>query len=641
MKEAYIKILREHWGYEDFRSIQWEVIESISSGNDTLALMPTGGGKSITFQVPALAMEGTCLVITPLIALMTDQVVKLKSLNIKAAALHSGLNRHEMKVMLDNAMFGAYKILYLSPERLMNEQFRDRLKHMKISFIAVDEAHCISQWGYDFRPSYLAIERIREIIPEAPVLALTATATPEVVDDIQLRLRFKRNRLIKTDFTRKNLVYFVRQTESKMADLVQVVKSLNGSGIVYVRNRKKTREYAEHLRRFGIVADYYHAGLSFDIRQQKQEDWTKGNTRVIVSTNAFGMGIDKSDVRFVVHLDLPDSLEEYFQEAGRAGRDGKKSYAVLLNGSRDKQQLKKRLADSFPEIDFVKKVYQAMSNFFSVAIGAGKGMAFEFNLHDFAKSYTFNALHTYNALKLLEQQGYLELTSELHNPSRIYFSINRDDLYNFQVKNSKFDGFIKLVLRSYTGIFSDYVSINEDTLAKRAGLTRQMVYEYFVRLSKMNVINYIPGKKASLIVFLEERLPDKSIYISAENYVHRKERYSKRLDAMLDYGFSLNKCRSVTLLEYFGQRNSEECGSCDYCRNKNHVVSEGEILDLQNTILQNLKSNPLSPDELKDALNADSGMFSIAVRFLLDEQQIVYNEKGQLAIFKPTDSVDP
>ncbi len=628
--QKYRDILKRFWGYEDFRLVQSKIVSSIAEGKDTLGLMPTGGGKSITFQVPALAMEGTCIVVTPLIALMTDQVERLKQLGIKAAAIHSGLGRHEMKIMLDNAMYGAYKILYVSPERIGNEDFRGRLNHMEVSFLTVDEAHCISQWGYDFRPSYLNIHRVREIKPDIPVLALTATATPEVVDDIQLKLSFREKNVIKSDFSRSNLIYFVRQSESKMADLIKVVDSIKGSGIVYARSRKKTREIAEQLRREGVNADFYNAGLSYEMRKMKQDNWTEGRTRVIAATNAFGMGIDKPDVRFVVHIDFPDSLEEYFQEAGRAGRDGKKSFAVLLSGSRDKATLKQRLENGFPEIDFVKKVYHAVSNFLQVPIGGGKGIAFDFNLHEFVTAYKLQPVQAYSALKLLEQQGYIEVTEEIQNPSRIFFAVNRDDLYKFQVKNSKFDGFIKLVLRSYTGLFSDYVSINEEVLAKRAGITRDMVYQYFVRLGKMSVIKYIPGKKTSLLVFLEERLPDKSVYISAENFLHRKERFERRIAAMEEYGYRQDICRSVQLLQYFGQQESEECGQCDYCRRKGDRLSGKDEGEIKKEVMEMISRQPIHPEKLTSSLKHEGDVVIKVLRELLDEEVVGYDETGKL-----------
>jgi ATP-dependent DNA helicase RecQ len=629
--ETYIKILKDIWGYENFRSVQKEIILSISKKKDTLGLLPTGGGKSITFQVPAIAEKGTCIVVTPIIALMVDQVHKLKSLGVKAAAIHSGIGKHEMQIVLDNALYGAYKLLYVSPERIDNIDFRNRLQHMEISFIAVDEAHCISQWGYDFRPSYLRIASVKEVVQNVPILALTATATPEVVKDIQLKLGFAKENVIKTDFSRPNLVYFVRHSESKVFDLLKIAKSIRGSGIVYCRSRKKTYEISEQLNQEGISSDYYHAGLNYEVRTEKQKNWQIDKTRIIVATNAFGMGIDKSDVRFVVHMDLPDSIEEYFQEAGRAGRDGNKSFAVLLSGGKDKQLLKKRLADSFPEIEFIKKVYQALSNFLLIPLGGGKGIAYDFDLHQFVQAYKFSALHTYNALKILAQQGYLELTDEMLNPSRIYFSLNRDDLYKFQVENKKFDAFIKLVLRSYTGLFSEYVPVREDVLAKRSGLTRDMVYQYFVRLNKMNVIKYIPGKRTALIVFTEERLDNRSIYISPENYLHRKERYKKRLNAIENYAFNSEECRSVSLLKYFGQEDPSECGNCDVCKSKEVDYSSEEIEKIRQTILDQLKDRELSPKEIFNINKYDSEIISSVVSQLLDDELVFYNKDGRLS----------
>ncbi len=626
----YRDILKKTWGYNRFRPAQEEIIMSIAQGKDTLGLLPTGGGKSITFQVPALGSEGTCIVVTPLIALMIDQVQKLKLLGVKAAAIHSGVGRHEMQVLLENTLYGAYKLVYVSPERIANHDFKNRLQHMEISFFAIDEAHCISQWGYDFRPSYLKLSVLRELKPGVPILALTATATPRVVDDIQLKLGFKEKNVVKTDFSRSNLVYYVRHSESKVYDLIQVVNSIRGSGIVYCRNRKKTKEIADELLREGIKADYYHAGLNYELREQKQEAWLKGITRIIVATNAFGMGIDKPDVRFVVHVDLPESLEEYFQEAGRAGRDEKKAFAVLFSGGRDKQTLKKRLTDNFPEIEFIKKVYNALCNYLQIPIGGGKGIAFDFDLHSFVRAYKLNPLQTFNALKIIEQQGYLEVTDEMLNQSRIYFTINRDDLYKFQVANKKFDAFIKLVLRSYTGLFSEYTPIREELLAKRAGLTRDMVYQFFVRLAKMNVIQYIPGKRTALVVFTEERLPDKSVYISPENYVERKKRMDERLKTMEYYAFNSEECRVITMLKYFGQDDIEECGQCDYCRSKGIVYSENEINQIREELEKILKDQSLHPKEIFKNTKFDSEVISYVVRMMLDEELIVYDDEGRL-----------
>lgn len=628
--QVYKDILKKYWGYDSFRPAQEKIIISLSEGKDTLGLLPTGGGKSITFQVPALAMKGTCLVITPLIALMADQVNRLLSMGIKAIAIHSGIGKHELKVILENALYGAYKIVYVSPERLDNQDFKTRLGYMDISFIAVDEAHCISQWGYDFRPSYLKILSAREIKPEVPILALTATAPPKVIDDIQLKLGFKAKNVISTSFDRSNLVYYVRHSESKLNDLIKIIQSVNGSGIVYARSRKKTKEISDLLKREKISSDFYHAGLNYEVRMKKQLDWMSGKTRVISATNAFGMGIDKPDVRFVIHVDFPDSIEEYFQEAGRAGRDGKKAFAVLIAGTRDKMLLNKRTTDSFPETEFIKKVYNAVCNFLKVPIGGGKGIAFDFDLQSFIAAYKLHPLQTYNALKLLEQQGYLELTDELQNPSRIFFSVNRDDLYRFQVENSTFDGFIKLVLRSYTGLFSEYVSVNEEVLAKRAGLTRDMVYLYFVRLAKMNIIKYIPGKKATLLVFTEERLSDRSVYISAENYLFRKERFLNQIEAISKYAFSESICRNRFLLDYFGESNTNECGQCDYCRNKNSKYTVDEQTKIKQFILGSLNTKPLYPEELAAVSKFNPEYFSLAMIELLDQEIVKYNEEGKL-----------
>lgn len=634
--DEYKSVLKKFWGFSDFKPAQKEIILSIAQGRDTLGLLPTGGGKSVSFQVPALVAEGTCLVITPIIALMIDQVQRLKELGIKAAAIHSGLSRHEMKILLDNALYGAYKILYISPERLGNQDFMDRLKHMNLSFTAVDEAHCISQWGYDFRPSYLNIKVIRKIKPEISFLALTATATPEVADDIQLKLAFREKNIVQTDFSRKNLVYFVRHSESKHFDLIQIVKTLSGSGIVYCRSRKKTKEIADLLIRENFSAHHYHAGLNYEVRKQKQNDWISGRTRIIVATNAFGMGIDKPDVRFVVHIDLPDSPEEYFQEAGRAGRDNQKAFAVLICGARDKQLLKKRLSDSFPETGFIKQVYNSLCNYLQIPIGGGKGVAFDFNLHDFVQAYKLNPLQAYNALKILEQQGYFELTDELVNTSRVYFAVNRDDLYKFQVANSKFDAFIKLVLRSYTGLFSEYVPVREEILAKRAGLTRDMVYQYFVRLSKMNIVKYIPGKRTALIVFTEERLNDRSLFISAENYAVRKERMKIRLKAMQYYAFNNSECRSVSLLKYFGQENADECGHCDYCRNKGLQLSDEDYLKIRKLIINKLALESVFPEIFFDFLKYDTEKISDAIRRMLDDEEVRYDDDGRLILILKT-----
>jgi ATP-dependent DNA helicase RecQ len=630
-----LEILKKYWGYTSFRLAQKKIVDSISSGKDTLGIMPTGGGKSITFQVPALASEGLCLVISPLIALMNDQVEKLNALGIKAKALHSGMSYPELMTIMDNAIYGAYKFLYLSPERLSTDLFRAKLPHLKVSLIAIDEAHCISQWGYDFRPSYLQIAQLRKYYPEVPLLALTATATPEVLDDIQEKLEFREKNLIQSDFTRENLIFYVRRTDSKMADLLKVIRSIHGSGIVYLRNRKKTREIAEHLLRNKISADYYHAGLSYENRMIRQERWTGNQTRIIVATNAFGMGIDKPDVRFVIHMDLPDSPEAYLQEAGRAGRDGKRSFAVLLVNNHDKTIAGQRLAVNFPEIAEIKRIYQALGNFLQVPQGSGKGIAFDFNLYDFSSAFKINVVIAYNALKMLEKLGYVELTDEINNPSRIRFLLPRDDLYRFQIENQKFDGFIKLILRSYTGLFSDYTRIDEAALAKRANIPHDLVYQYLVTLSKMKVISYIPTKKTPLVIYTEERLDDKSIYIPFEFFEERKNRFKKRLDAILAYAFSDDQCRNNLLLKYFGQPTGKPCEQCDVCRKRlSDTLSPERIRELKNDILQLIGNSPQYLGEVQLALGVKENIINTLVTDLLSDEKLVYLDDGRLGVGK-------
>ncbi len=589
----YHDILRQYWGYSSFRPLQEDIVESAVSGNDTLALMPTGGGKSITFQVPALAKEGICLVITPLIALMKDQVENLKSRKIKAMAIHSGMTRDEINIALDNCIFGGYKFLYLSPERLLTELFRVRVQQMNVNLIAVDEAHCISQWGYDFRPSYLQIASLRDLLPGTPVLALTATATPRVAKDIMQRLAFREEKLLKKPFERTNLVYVVRKTEDKQKELLNIVEKIKGTGIVYVRNRRKTRELADLLVGHGYSASNYHAGLKFDYRMKKQEDWQLGKTRIMVSTNAFGMGIDKPDVRFVVHMDLPDAPEAYFQEAGRAGRDEKKAYAILLFSDADEKTVERRIEVSFPPFNVIREIYNALFNFLQVPVGAGKGTSHDFIMGDFLSRYKFNAQTVTSALAILSREGYFEITEEINNPSRIHFRVGRDELYKFQVKNPKFDSFLKLILRSYTGLFSQYVAFDEHTLSRRAGMSGEEVYQYLLKLSAMRVINYIPRKQNPVITLLEERLDERNIHISAERYKFRKERYLERSAEMLAYARTETKCRSQFLLAYFGELNSKRCGRCDVCvGKKDKQLSTNELASASEKVLAALDQQP-------------------------------------------------
>ncbi len=625
-------ILKEYWGYTSFRSIQLDIIESVYNGNDTLALMPTGGGKSITFQVPALAMEGICLVISPLIALMKDQVENLKRRGIQAIAIYSGMTSHEIDVALDNCAYGDYKFLYLSPERLTTPIFRERVRKMNICMVAVDESHCISQWGYDFRPSYLRIAELREQLdPKVPFLALTATATPEVVDDIQQKLRFRNGKVFRMSFARENLVYLVRNVEDKEKHLFRIVENIPGSGVVYVRSRNKTKEIAQMLLREGYSADFYHAGLSMEVRNAKQNEWQSGKTRIIVATNAFGMGIDKPDVRFVVHIDLPDSPEAYFQEAGRAGRDQKLAYAILLYNQTDILKLEQRLESNFPQPDEIKKVYQALGSYLNVAYGAGKGEVYDFNLIDFCSAYKLNMVVAYNSLKILEQEGYLELTDELDNPSRIIFTVDKHELYKFQVAHAELDGFIKILLRLLPGVFSQYVRINEQFLSKSAAIPIDRVYEYLKTLSRQKIINYIPKKRTPLLTFLEERLDNKNLRIEPTRYQMLRSRYLNRLNAMLDYVKNQSKCRSQYLSEYFGQTDSYRCGKCDVCTSRNELnMSKYEFDNILDAIKRNLLESPASLDVLVDSIKGNSERVVQVIRFLQDTGKIIKNDQGLL-----------
>ncbi len=613
------QILKQYWGYDEFRPLQEEIIHSVAKQRDTLALMPTGGGKSITFQVYSLSAEGICLVVTPLIALIKDQVENLRSRNIKALAIYSGMSPREIDITLNNAVYGDYKFLYISPERIASEKFREFVIRMKINLITVDEAHCISQWGYDFRPSYLSICDLRKFFPDVPVLALTATATEKVVDDIQDKLLFRESNILQKSFRRDNLIYLVRDKEDKIGYLTETIRKAKGTGIVYVRNRKKTREIAQLLQANNIVADYYHAGLATDVRSQKQDKWMSGENRVIVSTNAFGMGIDKPDVRFVIHLDLPDSLEAYFQEAGRAGRDGKKSVAVLLFNNADKRRLHKMVTDSFPAIDQIRTVYNSIANYLMIAVGSGKGGIFSFRIEDFSKRFGFQANAVYYSLKLLERQGYLSYIESVDNYSRIHFTVRRDDLYRIQLHNAALDAFIKLILRSYTGVFTDFVNIDESLLARRLNSTGEAIYEQLKLLSQQKIIEYIPAKKTPVLVFETERIDTGRIHISAENYQHRKVKYQQQVDAVIDYASNNQNCRSVTLLEYFGQYNSEPCGSCDVCSGDHESgILLSDFRRISDKIFQLLSKEGYPIDKIIKLINEPETNIVKVSRWLLD-----------------------
>jgi len=626
----FTQILTKYWGYAAFRPLQEEIINSVSQGRDTLGLMPTGGGKSVTYQVYSLSKPGICLVITPLIALMKDQVENLNQRGIKALAIYSGMSSQEIKIAMDNAAWGNYKFLYLSPERIATDRFRERIGQLDVNLIAVDEAHCISQWGYDFRPSYLRIAELRDLIPDVPLLAVTATATTQVIDDIQEQLKFRKKNVLRTSYYRSNLVYLVRNEEDKINYLVKAVEKAKGTGIVYVKSRKLTREISDLLRKNKISADYYHAGLNYKIRSAKQEAWKSGKCRVIVSTNAFGMGIDKADVRFVIHLEAPDSVEAYFQEAGRGGRDGKTAWAVLLYNTSDKVKLEKNVIKAFPEPDVIKRIYEAICNFYQLAVGFGKDQSFEFNMGTFASGFSFQIITVYNSLKILQREGYLELTDELDNPSKVYFQVDRDDLYKFQVANAGFDGFIKLLLRSYTGLFTNYVSIDEQLMAKRANVSPELVYEFLCKLRAQKVIDYIPQKKTPFIIFVKERIEIDRLKITKENYTDRKRDYMQRIEAMIHYASSGHKCRSQLLLQYFGENESVRCGKCDVCMERNELgVSKFEF----DTISQQIKKGLLEPcfyEELLASVAGNPENVIKIVRWLLENEKIVYRVDNRM-----------
>lgn len=631
----YQEILKQYWGYDSFRDLQEEIITSIGEGKDTLGLMPTGGGKSITFQVPALAQEGICIVITPLIALMKDQVQNLRKREIKALAIYSGMTLQEILTALENCIFGNYKFLYISPERLDTEIFRTKLRSMKVSMITVDESHCISQWGYDFRPAYLKIAEIRELLPEVPVLALTATATPEVVTDIQARLKFREGNVFRMSFERKNLAYIVRKTDNKTKEIPYILQRISGSAIIYVRNRRRTKEITELLMNEGITADFYHAGLDNAVKDLRQKRWQSGEVRVMVATNAFGMGIDKPDVRIVLHLDLPDSPEAYFQEAGRAGRDGEKAYAVILYSKSDKTTLHKRVVDTFPDKEYILNVYEHLQYYYQMAMGDGFQCIREFNLEEFCRKFKYFPVPVDSALKILTQAGYLEYTDEQDNSSRILFTIRRDELYKLREMGKEAEALIQSILRSYTGVFTDYAYISEESLAIRTGLTRQQIYNILVTLTKRRIVDYIPRKKTPYIIYTRERLELRFLHIPPSVYEERKARYEARIKAMEEYVTTENICRSRMLLRYFGEKNEHNCGQCDVCLSKRATdnLSEESYEEVKRQILNLLSHSPLTPAETADQIKAEKEDIGQVIRYLLDEGELKMQD-GMLHISK-------
>ena len=564
----YKEILRQYWGFSDFRGIQKEIIESIGRGQDTLGLMPTGGGKSITFQVPALSMDGVCIVITPLIALMKDQVDHLLAKGIRAAAIYSGMTRPEIIKTLENTIFGAVKILYVSPERLSSELFQTKLRHMKVSFITVDEAHCISQWGYDFRPSYLTIAALRDLLPGIPILALTATATPHVVDDIQERLKFARKNVFRMSFERKNLSYVVRTTGDKLGELTHILRSVDGSAIVYVRSRKKCKEINELLTAQGFSSTFYHAGLDHLSKDERQKQWQEDRIRVMVATNAFGMGIDKPNVRLVIHMNCPDSIEAYFQEAGRGGRDGQKAYAVLLYNGYDKSKLHKRIAETFPEKDFIKLVYEHLAYFFQIGVGSGRYHTFSFEMDKFCNAFGHSPRLVDSALRIIQRAGYIYYENEPEAAPRLMFLLTRNELYRLNELTPLQDRVITIVLRQYGGVFNDYVFINEERIADIAGLTKQQIYLVLKSLSQRRILHYIPQRKIPFITYLTNRIDGDRLVIGKEVYDERKRQFTNRIEAIISYATNDQVCRSRQLLSYLGQPHSPACHCCDVCLEK-------------------------------------------------------------------------
>ena len=598
-------ILQQYWGYSSFRPMQEDIIDSAIAGNDTLALLPTGGGKSICFQVPAMAMDGVCIVITPLISLMKDQVMHLKKIGIPAAAIFTGMHYNEIEIAYNQAVFGLLKFLYVSPERLMTDAFIEALRKMKVCLLAVDESHCISQWGYDFRPPYLKIAEIRKYIPNTPVMALTATATPKVVEDIQYRLGFKKNNVFQTSYERKNLTYNVIHEADKYGLMYRLFANMNkGSGIVYVRSRKRTKVIAEWLQSVGISASFYHAGLDAKTRDYRQQLWMDSKIKVIVATNAFGMGIDKSDVRLVVHLDLPDSLEAYFQEAGRAGRDLQPSEAFLLVSDTDISKLKENLQSSYPELSRIKLIYEALCNYLQIPIGAGENMSYDFDINEFTQYYKFSLLEVFNAIKLIEREGIIATSEAMNTPSKIHIRANREDLYRFQIEYKEYDAIIKFLLRNLPGVLSDFVNIREEHISQKTNIPVEKVIRQLKNLDSMNFLTYIPRNDKPQILFLTERLDIRFFTLSDDIYKNRKNDAARRVDAVIDFVNNNDECRSIQLLRYFGENIKNICNRCDVCSSKNKMtINDKEYEDISERIVHELRESDNNVYEILKKIN--------------------------------------
>lgn len=633
------EILKKYWGYDDFRGVQREIIESICAGHDTLGLMPTGGGKSVTFQVPALAMKGTCVVVTPLIALMQDQVQNLRRRGIRAAAIYSGMSHEQILMTLENAVFGQVKLLYVSPERLSSDIFRTKLRHMTVSFICVDEAHCISQWGYDFRPSYLEIADIRRDLPQVPILALTATATPVVVQDIQDKLTLDISasassgfNVFKMSFERKNLAYVVRRAADKQDELLHILNSVAGTSIVYVRSRRRAEEYAKWLDGTGITATFYHAGLDTPVKNERQQAWLHNKVRVMVATNAFGMGIDKPDVRLVIHVDCPDSVEAYFQEAGRAGRDGRKAYAVLLYNDHDERKLLKRVSDTFPEKDYIKKVYDHLAYYYQIATGTGYNRVFEFNVDDFCQKFRHFPIRVHSALKILNRAGYMEYIEEQESQARVKFILERDELDRLRSLSPAEDGVVTALLRNYGGLFVDYGFIDEALIASEAELQKPVVYQLLKQLAEKHIISFIPQKRTPYVRYLQRREDSEFLLFPPAIYEDLKTRYEQRIQAIISYAKTSNQCRSRQLLRYFGEENGHDCGLCDVCLSERHAFTSQESMAAAKEQILSLFADgkPVHVTKLR-SINLPYEQIDAALEYLLREE-LLFQQDGFLQL---------
>jgi ATP-dependent DNA helicase RecQ len=645
MTEKLTETLKKFWGHDSFRPMQLETVLSVCAGRDTLSLMPTGAGKSLVYQLPTMvADEGFCLVVTPLIALMKDQVDKLREMGISAVAVHSGMTPEQIDIALDNCVYGDVKFLYIAPERLTNEMFRLRLRRMNPTLLAVDEAHCISQWGYDFRPSYLRIAEIRAMIPTTPVIALTASATETVVEDIMMQLKMVDGRVIRSSFERANLSYSVRKTEDKFGQLLRVASNVAGSGIVYARTREGVENLARQLNEKGLPATFYHGGMEPSERTARQEEWTSGKRRIMVATNAFGMGIDKADVRYVVHYSIPDSIENYYQETGRAGRDGKRAYAVLITAPDDKGYAKRRFESEYPSLDKIKEIYELIFNYLQVGVGEGREYSFDFNVYEFAGRNNLFSRIVINAIKILQSNGYMVLTDESDHPARVVFCVSRDDLYRLRVERDDLDHFLRTIMRMYNGIFTEFRSVDESKIAATTGYTVDRVKEFFKILWQLRVIRYIPSRRTPLLFFPQERLPISDLYIAPTTYKIRKELAIGNREQMFSYADNLTECRSVWFRRYFGEQNPAPCGVCDICLARKKAayaksdVKAGENSgekQLEDDVMELIREEQLTVKQVVNKLfDADQDEIVAAIKALVAARKIVI-EVGKIKLVKP------